>query len=70
MATQAEIEAIANIILRVFERDPQVFEASLEAIKVNTDKITIDNRIAEIRKEIRVFTEAKEAEIQELLGMK
>lgn len=70
MASSAEINIIADIILRVFDSDPAAFEASLEAIKVNTDKVTIENQIEKIRKEIRKFTEEKEAEIQTLLGMK
>ena len=42
----------------------------MQAIKVNTEKVTLDNQIAAIRKEINAFVEQKEAEIQTLLGMK
>ena len=70
MATETEINAICDIILEVFEGDPQVFEASLAEIKVNTDRVTIENQIEAIRKDIFEFTEAKNAEIQALLDMK
>lgn len=70
MATQAELNIIGDIILRVFDSKPEVFEASLEAIRINTDKITIDNQIAAIRKDIADFVEQKEAEIQSMLNMR
>lgn len=70
MATTAELSIIGDIILDVFDKDPEVFKSSLEAIRVNTEKVTIENQIAEIRKEIANFVETKEAEIQSLLDMK
>lgn len=70
MATQTEISIIADIILRVFDANPEVFEASLKAIKVNTDKVTLENRLAAIDAEIKAFVEQKEAEKQALLGLK
>lgn len=70
MATEKEINEYIDAISRVFGKDVVAFEVSLEAIKVNTDKVTLDNEIEKIRKEIRKFTEEKEAEIQTLLGMK
>ncbi len=70
MATSAELSIIGDIILDVFDKDPQVFKSSLEAIRVNTEKVTIENQIAAIRKEIANFVETKEAEIQSLLDMK
>jgi len=68
MATQDQINAIADIILEVFENDPKVFKASLAEIKTNTDSVTIANKIARLRKQIKEFTDEKNAEIQELLG--
>lgn len=70
MATQAEVNALTDCFIEVFGRDTKLIKASLEAIRINTDKVTIDNKVAEIRKEIAAFVEAKEAIIQELLGMK
>jgi hypothetical protein len=69
MATQAEISAIADVMKKVFG-DLATLEASMQEIKVNTKQVTIDNQIAAIRKEIATFVDAKEAEIQTLLGMK
>jgi len=69
MATTAEVQAVVDIILEVFQSDPAVFRASLEEIKTNTEAVTIENQIAAIRKEIQAFTAAKEAEIQALLDM-
>ena len=69
MADQATISAIADIILRVFDADPAVFEASLTSIKVNTAEVDKQNEIARIRKEIAAFVALKEDEIQALLGM-
>ena len=69
MATQAELSIIGDIILRVFDSDPKVFEASLEAIRINTDKVTIQNQVDALRKQQREFNEQIEAQIQALLGM-
>ena len=69
MATQEQLSIIGDIILRVFDADPAVFEASLEAIRINTDKVTIQNQIEALRKQQREFNENIEAEIQALLGM-
>lgn len=69
MATSAEISAIADVMKKVFG-DLATLEASMQEIKVNTEKVTIDNQIAAIRKEIAAFVEAKEAEIQTLLNMR
>ena len=68
MATTAEISAIADIILRVFDADPVVFEASLEAIRINTDEVTKQNQVEALRKQQREFNEQIEAQIQALLG--
>ena len=70
MADQATISAVIDIIVDVFDKDPAVFRASLEAIKINTDKMTIDNQIEELRRQQREFNEQIEAQIQQLLGMK
>jgi len=67
-ATLAQLEVIGGVILDVFGTDVEAFRASLAEIKVNTEAVSRDNRIAEIRKEIADYTDAKEAEIQELLG--
>jgi hypothetical protein len=63
-------QVITQISVEVFESKPEVYRESLEAIKKNTDEVTRQNRIAEIRKEIQTFTQQKEDEIQALLGMK
>ena len=68
MATQAQIGQIADIILKVFDSDPKVFEASLEAIKVNTERVTVQNQIEALRKQQREFNEQIEAQVQALLG--
>jgi hypothetical protein len=70
MANQQEIAAVVDIILDVFDRNPNLFRESLEEIKVNTEKVTIDNRIEALRKQQREFNAQIEAQIQELLGMK
>jgi hypothetical protein len=69
MATQEQLSIIGDIILRVFDSNPAVFEASLEAIRINTDKVTIQNQIEALRKQQREFNEYIESEIQALLGM-
>ena len=70
MATSAEINIIADIILKVFDKNPAVFESSLQAIKVNTEKVTIDNQVAELRKQQQAYNEQVEAQIQSLLNMR
>jgi hypothetical protein len=70
MATEAQVNAIADIIMEVFDADPEVFRASLEAIKVNTDRVTIENKIEALREQQRLYNEQIETQIQELLGMK
>jgi hypothetical protein len=54
----------------VFGTDVENFRASLEAIKVNTDRVTIENQIEALREQQRAYNEQIEAQIQELLGMK
>jgi len=68
MATQVQINAIADIILETFEGDAELFRDSLSEIKENTESVTITNKIARLREQIKVFTDEKNAEIQELLG--
>ena len=70
MATSAQLSIIGDIILEVFESDPQVLKASLEAIKVNTERVSIENQIEALRKQQREYNEQIEAQIQELLNMK
>ena len=69
MATAQELSIIGDIILRVFDSNPAVFEASLTSIKVNTAEVDKQNEITRIRKEIAAFVALKEDEIQALLGM-
>jgi hypothetical protein len=69
MATQAQISAVTDIILDVFDADPALFRASLEEIKVNTEKVTRDNQIEALRKQQREFNAQIEAQIQALLGL-
>ena len=69
MATQAQVGLIADTLIEVFEGNLDHFKASMQAIKLNTEKVTIDNQISAIRREINAFVEAKEAEIQTLLSM-
>ena len=68
--TQAQKDLILETLAKTFDYDLPLFEASMKAIKINTEKVTIDNKVAEIRKEINAFVEQKESLIQELLGMK
>lgn len=70
MATQEQINAISEVILKIFKNDLKTFEESLEAIRINTAKVTLENKMAAIDAEIKVFTEQKEAEKQALLGLK
>jgi len=70
MATTVEINAIADIILEVFSKDPEVFRTAMQEIKDNTAKVTLENKIAVIDAEIKAFIEQKEAEKQVLLGLK
>jgi len=70
MATTAQINAVVDVILKVFGNDAALFEASLTEIKVNTKKVTIENQIDALRKQQREFNESIEAQIQALLGMK
>jgi hypothetical protein len=70
MATTAQINAIADIILEVYDGDAQLFKASLEQIKVNTERVTIQNQIDALRKQQREANDAIEAQIQTLLGLK
>ena len=67
--TQAQKDLILETLAKTFDYDLPLFEASMLAIKVNTEKVTLDNQIAAIRKEINAFVEQKEAEIQSLLKM-
>ena len=69
MATQTEINALTDVFIKVFGKDVTLIEEALTQIKLNTEKVTIDNQVATIRKEIAVFIETKEAEIQALLDM-
>ena len=69
MATQTEINALTDVFIKVFGKDVALIEEALTQIKLNTEKVTIDNQVATIRKEIAVFIETKEAEIQALLDM-
>lgn len=70
MATTVEINAIADIILEVFSKDPEVFRTAMQEINDNTAKVTLENKIAVIDAEIKAFIEQKEAEKQVLLGLK
>lgn len=70
MATTVEINAIADIILNVFSKDPEAFRTAMQEIKDNTAKVTLENKIAVIDAEIKAFIEQKEAEKQVLLGLK
>jgi small-conductance mechanosensitive channel len=70
MATTVQINAVIDIILSVFGNDAEAFKTALEEIKANTEKVTIDNKIADLRKQQREANEAIEAQIQVLLGMK
>jgi len=70
MATNAEINAIADVILEVFGKDAALFKASLTEIKVNTTKVTIENQIDALRKQQREANQVFEDQIQVLLGMK
>ena len=63
-------KAITQITVDVFDSDPNVYKASLNAIKVNTDEVTRQNEVAKLRKQQREFNEQIEAQIQQLLGMK
>ena len=68
MADQATISAVIDIIVDVFDSDPAVFRASLEAIRINTDEVTKQNQVEALRKQQREFNEQIEAQIQALLG--
>jgi len=68
-ATLEQLEVIGGVILDVFGTDVEAFRASLAEIKTNTEKVTLENRIAEIRKEMQEYNDNKEAEIQALLSM-
>jgi hypothetical protein len=70
MATTAQINAIADVILKVFGNDAALFEKALKEIRENTERVTLDNKIEAIRKQQREANEAFEAQIQTLLGMK
>lgn len=70
MATEVQINAIADIILKVFDGDPVVFEESLKSIKINTNRVTIENQIEDLRRQKQEYEAQIEAEIQRLLGMK
>jgi hypothetical protein len=69
-ATEAQQAIIGGVILDVFGTDVENFRASLEAIKVNTDRVTIENQIEKLREQQRAYNEQIEAQIQELLGLK
>jgi hypothetical protein len=70
MATTAQINAIADVILEVFGNDANLFKDSLTEIKVNTTKVTIENQIDALRKQQREANDAFELQIQALLGLK
>jgi len=70
MATTAQINAIADVILEVFGNDANLFKDSLTEIKTNTKKVTIENQIDALRKQQREANQAFEDQIQALLGMK
>jgi hypothetical protein len=70
MATSVQINAIADIILKVFGGDATAFETAMKEIMENTEKVTLDNKIAELRKQQQAANEDFEAQIQALLGLK
>lgn len=69
-ATEAQQAVIGGVILDVFGTDVESFRDSLQAIKVNTNRVTIDNQIAELRKQQQAFNDGIEAQIQALIGLK
>ena len=70
MATSAQISAVVDIILEVYAGNAALFRESLEEIKANTERVTIQNKVDDLRKQQREANEAIEAQIQTLLGMK
>ena len=70
MATQSEVNALTDAFIEVFGKDVNLIKEALTQIRDNTVEVTKQNKVAEIRKEIAAFVEAKENLIQELLGMR
>ena len=66
--TQEQINEVVGAILRIYG-DSKAFEDSVESMRKNTNRISVENQIAELRKQQKDFNETIEAQIQALLGM-
>lgn len=66
--TQEQINEVVGAILRIYG-DSKSFGDSIESLQKNTERISVENQIAELRKQQKNINETIEAQIQALLGM-
>jgi len=67
MASEAVQSAIADIIVSVFGSDTEAFRTALAEIKANTEAVTLQNKIAELRKQQKAAHDEIESQIQALI---